>query len=458
MQILSEIIKKIVSLRSIYNCEIMMEKPPKIDEKALVSYIFNTADESIYPMVDRINEEYEYWDKVKYKRPLPKGVTPEILWSYVKASRQVGGIVVWPKYGVKLFVTNKMQRFCHEFDTNFGNFWDSDTPAAKADKMHYQTSSLIEEAIYSSIMEGASTTRRIAKDMLVHGITPKDKSQQMIFNNYQTIQHIVQHKDEPLTEEGLLYIHRLMTNKTMKHEADAGRFRGDDDNIVVQNELTGEIVYTPPVASDIPQFIHELCAFFNSPKKDPFIHPIIRGIIVHYMVAYVHPFVDGNGRTARALFYWYMMREGYQLTEYMSISRMIMESKTSYENAFRYCDNDGNDIGYFVAYNLRVLGRAYQKLKEYVNHKQQEKRAATLLMVKGKLTERQSMILQHFRNSPDDMLTVRDVEVNLSVTTMTARKDLSYLVREGYLEEVPINNIKRGYIRSERFDELINNR
>jgi Fic family protein len=137
---------------------------------------------------------------------------------------------------------------------------------------------------------------------------------------------------------------------------------------------------------------------------------------------------------------------------------MIMESKTSYENAFRYCDNDGNDIGYFVAYNLRVLGRAYQKLKEYVNHKQQEKRAATLLMVKGKLTERQSMILQHFRNSPDDMLTVKDVEVNLSVTTMTARKDLSYLVREGYLEEVPINNIKRGYIRSERFDELINNR
>ena len=436
----------------------MMEKPPKIDEKAFVSYIFNTADKSIYPMVDHINEEYEYWDKVKYKRPLPKGVTPEILWSYVKASRQVGSIVVWPKYSVKLFVTNKMQRFCHEFDTNFGSFWDSDTPAAKADKMQYQTSSLMEEAIYSSIMEGASTTRRIAKDMLVRGITPKDKSQQMIFNNYQTIQYIAQHKDEPLTEESLLYIHRLMTNKTMKHDTDAGRFRVDDDNIVIQNELTGEIVHTPPAASDIPQFIHELCAFFNSPKEDPFIHPIIRGIIIHYMVAYVHPFVDGNGRTARALFYWYMMREGYQLTEYMSISRMIMESKTSYENTFRYCDNDENDIGYFVAYNLRVLWRSYQKLKEYVSLKQQEKRAATLLMVKGKLTERQSMILQHFLNSPDDMLTVKDVEVNLSVTTMTARKDLSYLVGEGYLEEVPINNIKRGYIRSERFDELINNR
>ena len=173
------------------------------------------------------------------------------------------------------------------------------------------------------------------------------------------------------------------------------------------------------------------------------------------MVAYVHPFVDGNGRTARALFYWYLMREGYQLTEYMSISRMIMESKTSYENAYRYCDYDDNDIGYFVSYNLRVLGLSYQKLKEYVNRKRREKLAATSLMANGKLTERQSMILQYLCDNPDDRLTVKDVELRLGVTTMTARKDLSYLVNEGYLQEIQLNSIKRGYIRSERFDELI---
>ena len=436
----------------------MIERPPKTNEQSCIDYLVNNVDKAIYPIVDRINEDYEYWDKVKYKRPLPQGVTPELLWSYVKASRLHGRLRIWPKYGVKLQVTNKMQRFCHEFDMNFGSFWDSDTPAAKAEKMQFQTYSLMEEAIFSSMMEGASTTRRIAKDMLVRGISPKDKSQQMIFNNYQTIQYIAQHKDESLTEEKLLYIHRLMTHKTLKHEADAGRFRIDADNIVVQNEITGEIVYTPPAATDIPQFINELCKFFNSAKDGPFIHPIIRGIIIHYMVAYVHPFVDGNGRTARALFYWYLMREGYQLTEYLSISRMIMESKTSYENAYRYCDYDENDIGYYVSYNLRVLGLSFQKLKEYVGRKQKEKRAATSLMAKGRLTERQSMILQYFRDNPDDRLTVKDVELRLSVTAMTARKDLSYLVDEGYLQEVQINSVKRGYIRSERFEELIKRR
>lgn len=434
---------------------IMIERPPKIDAKAYANFLMGRVDDAVYPIVERINEDYEYWDKAKYKKPLPRGVTPEMLWTYVKASRLLGVIKVWPKYGVKLQVTNKMQRFCHEFDMNFGSFWDSDTPAAKAEKMQYQTYSLMEEAIYSSTIEGASTTRRIAKDMLLRGITPKDKSQQMIFNNYQTIQYIAQHKDEPLTEASLLYIHRLMTNKTMKNEADAGRFRTDDDNIVVQNDLTGEIVFTPPSATEIPQFISDLCKFFNSAKEGPFIHPIIRGIIIHYMVAYVHPFVDGNGRTARALFYWYLMREGYQLTEYMSISRMIMESKTSYENAYRYCDYDDNDIGYFVSYNLRVLGLSYQKLKEYVNRKRSEKLAATSLMANGKLTERQSMILQYLHDNPDERLTVKDVELRLGVTTMTARKDLSYLVNEGYLQEIQLNSIKRGYIRSERFDELI---
>lgn len=433
----------------------MIETPPKTRDRACFDYIIGNVDSAIYPLIDKINDGYEYWDKVKYKKPLPKGVTPEILWSYVKASRLQGRMNIWPKYGVKLQVTNQMQRFCHDFDMQFGSFFESDNPAAKAEKMQYQTYSRMEEAIYSSMMEGASTTRRIAKEMLVRGISPKDKSQQMIYNNYQTMQYIAQHKDDLLTEERLLYIHGLMTHKTLKNETDAGRFRVDEDNIVIQNELTGDIVFTPPAASDIRLFVKDLCHFFNSSDKGPFIHPIIRGIIVHYMIAYVHPFVDGNGRTARALFYWYMMREGYQLTKYMSISRMIMESKTSYEYAYRYADLDDNDIGYFVAYNLRILGRSYQKLKEYVNRKQQEKRAAKTLMTKGGISERQSMILQHFHDNPDDMLTVKDVERNLAVTTMTARKDLSLLVEAGYLKEVQINNVKRGYIRGSQFEELI---
>ena len=99
--------------------------------------------------------------------------------------------------------------------------------------------------------------------------------------------------------------------------------------------------------------------FFNDKYPRQFIHPIIRGIVIHFMISFVHPFVDGNGRTARAMFFWYMLRQGYWLTEYLSISRVIAKSKKAYEKAFLYTEADGMDIGYFVAYNLRVLEQSF---------------------------------------------------------------------------------------------------
>ena len=74
-----------------------------------------------------------------------------------------------------------------------------------------------------------------------------------------------------------------------------------------------------------------------------FIHPIVKGIIIHFLIAFIHPFVDGNGRTASAIFYWYMLRKGYWLTEYLSISRIISRSKRQYEKAYLYTECDGNE-------------------------------------------------------------------------------------------------------------------
>ena len=304
----------------------------------------------------------------------------------------------------------------------------------------------MEEAIYSSKMEGASTTRIVAKDMLRKKKSPQNKSQQMIVNNYNTIQYIVEHKEQPLTEELLLTIHRLMTEKTLDNPEDAGRFR-TNDKVVVADMVEGDIIYTPPSFQEIPEFVESLCNFFNNDNPRTFIHPIIRGIIVHFMLAFMHPFVDGNGRTARALFYWYMLKEGYKLTEYMSISRVIAKSKANYEKAFRYVENDGNDMGYFVAYNLGALEKSFQQLRDYIQRKQREKRAASSFMMAGNINQRQALILQRLKEEPDTIFTVKDVQEQFSVSSMTARKDLSDLVRQNYMTEIALNRVTRGYIK-----------
>ena len=422
----------------------MIELPPKVDRKTLVNALLKGFDAEIAPLVDRINATYDYWDKVKYK-PLPEGYTPQMLWTYVKASRMRGLMTVWEKYGIKLCITSQMQRMCHDFDMKFGSFWEDDNDAQSPEKKYYLSSSLMEEAIYSSKMEGASTTRVVAKEMLRKKKSPQTKAQQMIVNNYNTIQYIVDHKDDPLTEERLLYIHRLMTENTLDNPDDAGHFR-TNEKVVVADMVEGDIVYTPPSYKDIPEFVNTLCDFFNNDSPSTFIHPIIKGIIVHFMLAYLHPFVDGNGRTARALFYWYMLKENYKLTEYMSISRVISKSKPSYEKAFQYTENDGNDIGYFVAYNLRALELSFQQLRDYIQRKQREKKAASTFMMAGNVNQRQAIVLQRLTDEPDTILTVKDVQELFSVSSMTARKDLSDLVQQGYLEEIAINKVTRGYL------------
>ena len=423
----------------------MIELPPKIDRKTLVNALLKGIDPNIMPVVDKVNADYEYWDKAKYKK-LPEGFTPQMLWTNVKASRLRSTIPVWNKYGINLCVTSQMQRLCHEFDMKFGSFWEVEGDSQSAEKKYYLSSSLMEEAIYSSKMEGASTTRIVAKDMLRKKKSPQNKSQQMIVNNYNTIQYIVEHKEQPLTEELLLTIHRLMTEKTLDILEDAGRFR-TNDKVVVADMVEGDIIYTPPSFQEIPEFVESLCDFFNNDNPRTFIHPIIRGIIVHFMLAFMHPFVDGNGRTARALFYWYMLKEGYKLTEYMSISRVIAKSKANYEKAFRYVENDGNDMGYFVAYNLGALEKSFQQLRDYIQRKQREKRAASSFMMAGNINQRQALILQRLKEEPDTIFTVKDVQEQFSVSSMTARKDLSALVLQGYLKEIALNKVTRGYIK-----------
>ena len=423
----------------------MIELPPKIDKKTLVNALLKGIDPNIMPVVDKVNADYEYWDKAKYKK-LPEGFTPQMLWANVKASRLRSMIPVWNKYSINLCVTSQMQRLCHEFDMKFGSFWEVEGDTQSSEKKYYLSSSLMEEAIYSSKMEGASTTRIVAKDMLRKKKSPQNKSQQMIVNNYNTIQYIVEHKDEPLTEELLLTIHRLMTEKTLDSPEDAGRFR-TNDKVVVADMVEGDIIYTPPSFQEIPEFVESLCDFFNNDNPRTFIHPIIRGIIVHFMLAFMHPFVDGNGRTARALFYWYMLKEGYKLTEYMSISRVIAKSKSNYEKAFRYVENDGNDMGYFVAYNLEALEISFQQLRDYIQRKQREKSAASSFMMAGNINQRQALVLQRLKEEPETIFTVKDVQEQFSVSSMTARKDLSDLVKQGYMTEIALNKVTRGYIK-----------
>lgn len=436
---------------------VMIEKAPICTEKDLANVLFDKSkrpDEKLTAIIEKINDEYEYWDKVKYKN-IPESCTSvQELWTRVKASRITTTVYTWEKYDVIFGLTNRMQRMCHEFDMNFGGSWGNSAVLSHENREQYLISSLMEEAIFSSQMEGAATTRKVAKDMLRKKMAPKDKSQQMIANNYQTIRFIVENKEKPLTPELVFHIHHLMTEKTLENPEDAGRLRRNDD-VVVEDGITHEVVHMPPSYEELPTFVEELCHYFNETDAKIFVHPIIRGIIIHFMVAYMHPFVDGNGRTARALFYWYMLKQGYWLMEYMSVSRVIASSKKSYEKAYQYVESDGMDVGYFIIYNLKVLEKAFKQLQAYLKKKQEEKTLANAFLQLGNINERQAQIIRMYIDNPNEVLTVKDVQTKFMVTATTAKSDITGLMQRGMLSEISFNKVKKGYIKGEDFDESI---
>ena len=284
----------------------MLESPPFLHREQIIAASLEPTTDEVKKLVDRLENDYAYWTDAKY-RAKGVGLTPEQLWAHLKAARERKRIVAWPSFGIHFALTSEMQRVCHETDLKFGGQWGSHFLPDKATRSNYLVSSIFEEAIASSQLEGASTTRRDAMRMLSQGETPKDKSRLMIFNNYRTIKFLVEHKHEELTPELLMHLHALMTEHTLDKPEDAGRMRTNNE-VVVENVMTNEVVHQPPHYEKLPAFVEELCRFFNDDSPTPFLHPLLRAIIIHFMVAYMHPFVDGNGRTARALFYWFMLR------------------------------------------------------------------------------------------------------------------------------------------------------
>ena len=427
----------------------MIETPPSLLTTPEVVSLLETLAET--KQLSDIQNDYLYWDKVKYKA---KGVAAPLLWQAVKLYRKLNARKIsFGAYPFTFVLTDFIQESLHLFDTPLEGSLSSPIAIPQRNKAKFMVSSLMEEAIASSQIEGANTTRKKAKEMIQQGKKPKDKSEQMILNNYTTMQHLAAHSQQPLSEETLLYIHQLITHKTLDSPAEEGAFRQNNEVHVV-NFSNNEIVHTPPEYTEIPQLIQELITFFNT-NTHPFIHPLIKACILHFMIGFIHPFVDGNGRTARALFYWYLLKQGYWLVEYLSISRIIKESKGQYEKAYLYTEADDYDLTYFLTYQLRVLQKACEALKQYLHMKQKEAYQATYLLKISGVNERMAELLKLLCDEPERILTIKEVEHRVQVSNYTARTALKALVNMGFLEVINVNQKKQHFVRSPHFLQLL---
>ncbi len=410
------------------------KKPPKFDRLAFLSdpqTHVNMMRPEVMEAVEKANDEYLHWDKVSY-RPTPTGIAKEHFWWLMKLLRQSKVTIplsYWRK-GQHLYcaMPPKHQEWLHRIDTQAGGTIGAFQESTFDDESgRYLFNSLMEEAIASSQLEGASTTRRIAKEMLRANRTPKNEAERMILNNYQTMLEVRDLKDEKLTPGLLCELQHAIVKDTTSNSDEAGRFRRSNELIQVVDNTKNEVIHDPPDASELEWRIQEICDFANH-DSDPFVHPAIKAIVLHFALGFVHPFVDGNGRTARAIFYWYMLKNDYWLLEYFPISRVIIRAPARYARAYLYTESDDGDLTYFLRFNLESILTAMKDFQSYLaNEMRDQTKAKRLLEDYPGLNHRQRTLLNDALKNPAISCKIQEYAGKHRVTYPTAHSDLMEL-------------------------------
>jgi Fic family protein len=389
-------------------------------------------------------DNYAHWDRLRFHTP-PGGLTHEEWWAAVKAARlsSMRFLPCGDASGTlfRFSSPDPLQRYLSEADRDLsGRVPMPDQLLNPGTRDRYRISASIEEAITSSQLEGASTTRKVATEMLRSGRKPNDKSERMIFNNYQAIRAIRKMQSEPLTPDAVLRVHKIVTDQTLDDPTDGGRLRTTDDVKVYDNE-TGEVLHSPPPHGELAYRLRALCDFANEKKPEYYVHPLVRAILLHFFLAYDHPFVDGNGRTARALFYWSMARSGYWLCEYLSISHFLRKAPAAYAMSYLYTETDENDVTYFILSQLETLKKSIDAMHDYVRVTMRAmNRAQSMLRQSHAFNHRQLAILAHAMQHPDASYTATSHANSHQVTRQTARTDLKELAELRLLSPLAVGN------------------
>jgi Fic family protein len=388
----------------------------------------------------RMAGEYLAWDRMRFKTP-PEDMTAEEWWLATRLARK----------GVERPI--ELLRDVNDVPFNYvlpdllleaieyinanasGQISISEQVTNPATRDRYIVSSLIEEAITSSQLEGAMTTRQVAKEMIRTGRDPKDRSERMIFNNYAAMRRISELRDRALTPDLICEMHRIVTDGTLDNPDAAGRIQGPDAERIIVGDFYGETFHRPPPAEELPERMERLCRFANGEGTEGYMPPVLRALSLHFMMGYDHYFEDGNGRTARVLFYWSMLRHGYWLVEFVPISRILKKAPAKYGRSFLLTEQDGGDLTHFFVYHVEVIRRAIKELHDYLGRKARELKdlQQTIKAMPGEYNYRQLALLQHAAEGGGGTFTVQTHSTSHNTSIETARQDLTDLERRGLL-------------------------
>jgi len=348
---------------------------------------------------------------------------------------KINFVMYQPKYSI----TNKILKNvgiiegCREVIDN--------APLVPAWEARFREEAVIRTVHYGTHLEGNELSFTEAKDVLAgREVIGRDRDVQEVLNYREVLKYIDsvgERKSEEFeyTKKMIKKIHKLTTKKILPPER-CGKFRSTQ--VVIRNSETGEIVYKPPPAVEVPYLMESFIRWMNSEEAKEVIS-ILRAGITHYVLAAIHPFVEGNGRTARAFATLVLFREGYDIKKFFSLEEYFDKNCGGYYEVLAAVsdkdkDINNRDLTEWLEFFTEALAAELQRVKEKVRKLSVDLRLKRKMGEQIALSERQMKMVEYLEETGEMRMTEAKKLIPM-VSEDTLLRDFKDLMKKGIVKK-----------------------
>jgi Fic family protein len=298
-------------------------------------------------------------------------------------------------------------------------------------EVHLRHEAMIHSAHSSTSIEGNRLSLDQVSDLAVgREVMATRKDKQEVLNYLKVLENLDKIiEGDKITEKGILNIHRRLTAETLENASDCGAYR--TRYVVVGNRLTGEIMFRPPANEAVPGLVKALVAWINSEEAKE-IDPIIAAGVAHYEFVRIHPFVDGNGRTARVLATIILYLRGFDTKQFFCIDDYYDSDRPAYYRALQSVNQETLDVTNWLEYFAEGVAVSIDAVKERVVRLSSERlRKAKRGQIA--LTERQLQIVEFITTA--GRITSGDIQDMFGISRQAAHKEFTKLLELEIIEQ-----------------------
>ena len=326
-------------------------------------------------------------------------------------------------------------------------------------ELKFRKEALVKSTHYSTKIEGNALTMAQTKKLLEGGdVIARERDKREVLNYYDCLEFISKSAKakKSITEKLIKEIHSINMKGIFK-----GKLKGyyREAQNVIMDSATRRVVYMPPEAKEVGSLMKNLVDWLAKQKD---IHPVIKAGIVHYQFVTIHPFMDGNGRTARALATYILYSSGYDLKQFISLDEYYSDNRSRYYGELQKCqgknyyDNPDADITSWLEYFIYGAAVVFEEVKNKAVESG-EKRAVKLPEGKIRLLEnigpRERKLLKFFQDNMQ--LRTRDVAKIFKIKDRSARDLIKKWIELKLLRRRGSGKRNAYYVLSEEYRRLI---